>query len=120
MAAAAEPRDMTTEPALAHERQDEHRRVAAIEPCDDQRFGAVPAADMRKPIGEPLEPLVGGGEGEGELQPPPQRLRGGKIVEHLDARPGNAGPLLAIRGEAARCGGSSGDVHAGASRFPTG
>jgi len=51
MTATAEARDMTAIAALAHQRQDEHRRIVAVHSRDDQRLAAGSAADMRKPVG---------------------------------------------------------------------
>ena len=110
MAAAEEGRDPRPVAALGDQRKDELWRVVPVEADDDQRHGAVGAADMAIPVGTPFEPLIGGGGRAGLLQPTPQRLGGGEVVEHLRSRE-DGRRWRAIGGEPVRCG-QNGEVHA--------
>ena len=111
MGAAEECRDPRPVAALGDQRKNELRRIVPIEADDDQRHGAVGAADMAIPVGDPFEPLIGGGGRAGLLQPAPQRLGRGEVVEHLRSRE-DGRRLRAIGGAPVRYG-QNGEVHAG-------
>jgi hypothetical protein len=65
---------------------------------------------MAIPVGDPFEPLIGGGGRAGLLQPAPPRLGGGELVERQRSRE-DGRRWRAIGCEPVRCG-QNGEVHA--------
>jgi hypothetical protein len=77
---------------LATERPDEDRLAGGVEAGDDERRDPALAPDVALPGGEQIEALVGRGERAAVLEPSPERLRRGHVLEDfdLDDRPGAA------------------------------